>query len=252
MRILMLSWEYPPRVVGGIARVVGELSKRLAKEGHDVTVVTYREGNMPYFKKEKSGVKVYCVDNYMINPNNFIEWIMQLNFNMVSKVNELILKGEKFDVVHAHDWLVAYAAKTIKQSTNIPLTATIHATESGRNSVINTDTQRYINDTEWMLTYEANRVIVNSNFMKSEVQRLFGLDYNKVDVIPNDIDLDKFDGIVRNYEFRRKYAKDNERIIFTIGRLVNEKGIQHLIHAMPKIIRHYNDVKLVIAGKRTE
>lgn len=252
MRILMLSWEYPPRVVGGIARVVGELSKRLAKEGHDVTVVTYREGNMPYFKKEKSGVKVYCVDNYMINPNNFIEWIMQLNFNMVSKVNELILKGEKFDVVHAHDWLVAYAAKTIKESANIPLTATIHATESGRNSGINTDTQRYINDTEWMLTYEANRVIVNSNFMKSEVQRLFGLDYNKVDVIPNGIDLDKFDGIVRNYEFRRKYAKDNERIIFTIGRLVNEKGIQHLIHAMPKIIRHYNDVKLVIAGKRTE
>ena len=252
MRILMLSWEYPPRVVGGIARVVGELSKRLAKEGHDVTVVTYREGNMPYFKKEKSGVKVYCVDNYMINPNNFIEWIMQLNFNMVSKVNELILKGEKFDVVHAHDWLVAYAAKTIKESTNIPLTATIHATESGRNSGINTDTQRYINDTEWMLTYAANRVIVNSNFMKSEVQRLFGLDYNKVDVIPNGIDLDKFDGIVRNYEFRRKYAKDNERIIFTIGRLVNEKGIQHLIHAMPKIIRHYNDVKLVIAGKRTE
>ena len=248
----MLSWEYPPRVVGGIARVVGELSKRLAKEGHDVTVVTYREGDMPYFKKEKSGVKVYCVDNYMINPNNFIEWIMQLNFNMVSKVNELILKGEKFDVVHAHDWLVAYAAKTIKESTNIPLTATIHATESGRNSGINTDTQRYINDTEWMLTYEANRVIVNSNFMKSEVQRLFGLDYNKVDVIPNGIDLDKFDGIVRNYEFRRKYAKDNERIIFTIGRLVNEKGIQHLIHAMPKIIRHYNDVKLVIAGKRTE
>ena len=248
----MLSWEYPPRVVGGIARVVGELSKRLAKEGHDVTVVTYSEGNMPYFKKEKSGVKVYCVDNYMINPNNFIEWIMQLNFNMVSKVNELILKGEKFDVVHAHDWLVAYAAKTIKESTNIPLTATIHATESGRNSGINTDTQRYINDTEWMLTYEANRVIVNSNFMKSEVQRLFGLDYNKVDVIPNGIDLDKFDGIVRNYEFRRKYAKDNERIIFTIGRLVNEKGIQHLIHAMPKIIRHYNDVKLVIAGKRTE
>lgn len=47
----------------------------------------------------------------MINPNNFIDWIMQLNFNMVAKVNELIAKGEKFDVIHAHDWLVAYAAK---------------------------------------------------------------------------------------------------------------------------------------------
>ena len=103
-----------------------------------------------------------------------------------------------------------------------------------------------------MLTYEASKVIVNSNFMKSEVQRLFGLDYNKVDVIPNGIDIDKFDGIVRNYNFRRNYAKDNEKIIFTIGRLVYEKGIQHLLYAMPKIIQNYNDVKLVIAGKRTE
>ena len=162
------------------------------------------------------------------------------------------LKGEKFDVIHAHDWLVAYAAKSIKESTKIPLIATIHATESGRNSGINTETQRYINDTEWMLTYEASKVIVNSNFMKSEVQRLFGLDYNKVDVIPNGIDIDKFDGIVRNYNFRRNYAKDNEKIIFTIGRLVYEKGIQHLLYAMPKIIQNYNDVKLVIAGKRTE
>jgi len=58
MKILMLSWEYPPRIVGGIARVVGELSKRLAMEGHDVTVVTYREENMPYYMKEGSGVRV--------------------------------------------------------------------------------------------------------------------------------------------------------------------------------------------------
>ena len=45
---------------------------------------------------------------------------------------------------------------------------------------------------------------------------------------------------------------NNEKIIFTIGRLVYEKGIQHLLYAMPKIIQNYNDVKLVIAGKRPE
>ena len=152
MKILMLSWEYPPRIVGGIARVVGELSKRLAMEGHDVTVVTYREENMPYYMKEESGVKVYCVDNYMIRPNNFIEWIMQLNFNMAAKVNELVLKGEKFDVIHAHDWLVAYAAKSIKESTKIPMIATIHATESGRKSGINTETQ---------MLYQMEQILIN-------------------------------------------------------------------------------------------
>ena len=248
MKILMLTWEYPPRVVGGIARVVYDLSRTLLKDGHDVTVVTYKDGDVPYFEDDR-GVKVYRVDNYMINPNNFIDWIMQLNFNLVAKANEIIAEQGNFDVIHAHDWLVAYAAKTLKNSYNIPIVATIHATESGRNSGIHDETQRYINDTEWMLTYEASEVIVNSNYMKNELQRLFGLPYEKINVIPNGVNLNLFNGIEKDYNFRRKYAMDNEKIILFMGRLVYEKGIQHLIAAMPKILNGYHDSKLVICGK---
>ncbi len=248
MKILMLTWEYPPRVVGGIARVVYDLSRTLLKDGHDVTVVTYKDGDMPYFEDDK-GVKVYRVDNYMINPNNFIDWIMQLNFNLVAKANEIIAEQGKFDVIHAHDWLVAYAAKTLKNSYNIPIVATIHATEAGRNSGIHDETQRYINDTEWMLTYEASEVIVNSNYMKNELQRLFGLPYEKINVVPNGVNLNLFNGIERDYNFRRRYAMDNEKIILFMGRLVYEKGVQHLISAMPKILNGYHDSKLIICGK---
>ena len=248
MKILMLTWEYPPRIVGGIARVVHDLSKRLIKDGHDVTVVTYREGELPYYENDK-GVEVYRVDNYMITPNNFIDWIMQLNFNLVAKASKLIAKEGNFDVIHAHDWLVANAAKTLKHAYNIPLVSTIHATESGRNSGIHDETQRYINDTEWMLTYESTEVIVNSNFMKGHIQGLFGLPFDKINVIPNGINLTNFNGIERDYEFRRQYALDNEKIILYMGRLVYEKGIQHLIAAMPKILDNYHDAKLIIAGK---
>lgn len=248
MKILMLTWEYPPRIVGGIARVVNDLSKRLIKDGHDVTVITYREGNAPYFEDDK-GVKVYRVDNFMINPNNFIDWVMQMNFNMIAKANEIIMKEGKFDVIHAHDWLVAYTAKTLKNSYDIPIVSTIHATESGRNSGIHDEVQRYINDTEWMLTYESTEVIVNSNYMKRELQSLFGLPFEKINVEPNGININMFNGLERDYDFRRKYATDNEKIILFMGRLVYEKGVQHLIHAMPKILAGYNDVKLVITGK---
>ena len=248
MKILMLTWEYPPRVVGGIARVVYDLSHRLIKDGHEVTVITYREGETPYYEDDK-GVKVHRIDNYMINPNNFIDWIMQMNFNMIAKANQIISEEGKFDVIHAHDWLVAYAAKTIKNSYNIPIVATIHATEAGRNSGIHDETQRYINDTEWMLTYEATEVIVNSNYMKGEIQRLFGLPFEKINVVPNGVNLNKFTGMDRDYSFRRRYAMDNEKIILFMGRLVYEKGIQHLISAMPKILAGYHDAKLVIAGK---
>ena len=248
MKILMLTWEYPPRIVGGIARVVHDLSKRLIKDGHEVHVVTYREGNLPEFENDK-GVKVHRVDNYMINPNNFIDWIMQMNFNLIAKANELIAKEGNFDVIHAHDWLVAYAAKTLKNSYNIPLVATIHATEAGRNSGIHDEVQRYINDTEWLLTYEASEVLVNSNYMKNELQRLFGLPYEKINVVPNGVNLTTFNNVERDYDFRRKYALDNEKIILFMGRLVYEKGIQHLIAAMPKILSRYHDSKLIVAGK---
>ena len=248
MKILMLTWEYPPRIVGGIARVVHDLSKRLIKDGHEVTVITYRDGNVPEYENDK-GVEVYRVDNYMIHPNNFIDWIMQLNFNMIAKATEVINKEGGFDVIHAHDWLVTYAAKSLKQSFNLPMVATIHATEAGRNSGIHDDTQRYINDTEWLLTYEATEVIVNSNYMKGHVQGLFGLPFDKISVIPNGINLNNFTGIDRDYDFRRRFAMDNEKIILYVGRLVYEKGVQHLISAMPKILENYHDSKLVIAGK---
>ena len=248
MKILMLSWEYPPRVVGGISRVVHDLSHKLVKDGQDVTVVTYTDGDTPYFEDD-DGVKVHRVDNFMIAPNNFIDWVMQLNFNMVAKAGEIINKEGKFDVIHAHDWLAAYAAKTLKTSYDIPMICTIHATEAGRNNGIRTDMQKYINDTEWLLTYEASEVIVNSNYMKSEIQRLFGLPFEKINVVPNGVNLNNFNNVYRDYDFRRRFAMDNEKIILFMGRLVYEKGIQHLISAMPKILDHYHDVKLVIAGK---
>ena len=248
MKILMLTWEYPQRVVGGLARVVNDLSKRLIKDGHDVTVITYREGNAPYYELDK-GVKVHRVDNFMINANNFIDWIMQMNFNMIAKAGEIIQKEGKFDVIHTHDWLVAYAAKTLKGAYNIPIVSTIHATEAGRNSGIRDATQKYINDTEWMLTYESTEVIVNSNYMKGELQRLFGCPFEKINVVPNGVNLTNFAGIERDYDFRRRYAMDNEKIILFMGRLVYEKGVQHLIAAMPKILSKYHDAKLVIAGK---
>ena len=147
MKILMLTWEYPPRVVGGISKVVYDLSHRLIKDGHQVTVVTYRDGDTSYYEDDE-GINVYRVDNYMIHPNNFVDWIMQLNFNMVAKASELMNKFGKFDVIHAHDWLVSYAAKSLKEAYDVPMVATIHATENGRNSGIHDETQRYINDSE--------------------------------------------------------------------------------------------------------
>ncbi len=115
--------------------------------------------------------------------------------------------------------------------------------------VFSGETQKYINDTEWMLTYESSEVIVNSNYMKNELQRLFGLPYEKINVVPNGVNINLFNEVERDYDFRRHYAMDNEKIILFMGRLVYEKGIQNLIAAMPKILANYHDTKLIICGK---
>ena len=248
MRILMLSWEYPPRIVGGISRVVHDLAQKLGEGGNEVHVVTCWEPGTIEMEKDKN-VFVHRVRTYELNTYSFVDWVLHLNFALLEYSTRLINETGIFDVIHAHDWVVAFTARALKHSYTIPLIATIHATEHGRNWGIHNDTQRYINGVEWWLTYEAWKVVVNSEYMKNEVKDIFKLPDDKITVIPNGVDIHKFDGYERDYGFRRNFAADNEKIVFFVGRLVHEKGVQVLVDAIPKVIGNYNDVKFVIAGK---
>ncbi|HOA97563.1 MAG TPA: glycosyltransferase family 4 protein [Acetivibrio saccincola] len=248
MRVLMLSWEYPPRIVGGISRVVHGLAQKLGERGNEVHVITCWEMGTKEFEKDKD-VYIHRVHSYDVTPNNFVDWVLQLNFSLLEHSIKLINETGKFDIIHAHDWIVAFAARVLKHSYFIPLISTIHATEYGRNCGIHDDTQRYINSIEWWMAYESWRIIVNSEYMKEEVKHVFQVPEDKIDIIPNGVDLDKFDGYEKDMDFRRKYARDNEKIIFFVGRLVNEKGVHVLIDSVPKVLQYYNDAKFVIAGK---
>ncbi len=247
MRILMLSWEYPPRIIGGISRVVYDLAHELGRFGNQVHVITCWEEETPDFEIE-GNVTVHRVHVSEVAATNFIEWVSQLNFAMLESAIKL-LREIKFDIIHAHDWLVAYAAKVLKNSFSIPLVSTIHATEFGRNNGIYSDMQKAINSVEVLLCDESEKIIVNSKYMKEEIKSIFNVTGDKISVISNGIELGKFDEIKFDSEFRNNYAAPNEKIVFFVGRLVSEKGVHVLLNAIPKIIRSYNDVKFVIAGK---
>jgi glycosyltransferase involved in cell wall biosynthesis len=244
----MLSWEYPPRIVGGISRVVHGLAQKLGERGNEVHVITCWEMGTKEFEKDKE-VYIHRIHSYDVTPNNFVDWVLQLNFSLIEHSIKLINETGKFDIIHAHDWIVAFAARVLKHSYFTPLISTIHATEYGRNCGIHDDTQRYINNIEWWMAFESWRIIVNSEYMKGEVKHVFKVPEDKIDIIPNGVDLDKFDGYEKDINFRRKYAKDNEKIIFFVGRLVNEKGVHVLIDSVPKVLQYYNDAKFIIAGK---
>jgi len=246
MRICMLTWEFPPRIVGGIARHCLGLSKALAKLGHEVYVVTLEFPGTPLFE-DVDGVKVHRVLIELGHPN-FIIWTFIFNHFMEKKVAELS-RSVKFDIIHIHDWLTAEAGVSSKYFLDKSLVSTVHSTEVGRSQGLHNPDSFLIDGIEWWMTYEAKRVIVCSNSVKWEIESHFNLPHDKVTVIPNGVEVSTFNLNINREEVKRRYGiKPNERIVLFIGRLVPQKGVDMLIKAVPLIIQRHRDARILIAG----
>ncbi len=251
MKILVLAWEFPPRIIGGISRHVAELYPELVKLDHQVCLITVAIENAPY-QEIVEGIDVRRIS--VTATQDFFAWIDEMNQKMGSYVASLIDDQKySFDLVHAHDWLVADAAIAIMQKLQIPLVATIHATEFGRNNGIHTDANRHIHFKESILTSAAQRVIVCSKYMRDEVERAFKCPDTKVDVIYNGLNLARATCLHRQdfdpITWRAKYAEFDQKIIYYVGRITYEKGIFILLNAAPKILTAMEGkAKFVIIG----
>jgi glycogen(starch) synthase len=251
-RVLMLAWEYPPRIIGGIARHVDELSKALAAHGIEVDVLTAFHPGAPAEEVMPVGrgrVRVLRASAPPLVALDFVSEIHQLGFGLLERL--LAQRQTDYDLVHAHDWLVAFAARTLKHGKGLPLVATIHATEAGRNQGVHTPLQRYIHSIDWLLTYEAQRVICCTRSMRAEVEVALRVPPDKVRTIPNGIDPSRLmhsDSPEDLAAFRRQWAAPEERIVLFVGRLVREKGVGTLLDAMPAVLAVHPEAKFVVAG----
>ncbi|MBF2056570.1 MAG: glycosyltransferase family 4 protein [Cyanobacterium sp. T60_A2020_053] len=248
MKILVLAWEFPPRIVGGIARHVAELYPEIVRLNHQIHLITVEFGSAPRTETVE-GIRVYRAP---VTPHDhFFQWVKNMNDSMYRQGEKLIDKIGTFDLIHAHDWLVAQSAINLKFRYKIPLVATIHATEYGRNNGIHNESQAYIFQEENHLIYNAWRVIVCSNYMRGEIRRVFNCPENKIDVVYNGIRAEKkkhppyFD----HQTFRRRFANDEEKIVYYVGRMTYEKGVQVLLNAAPSILHQtHGKVKFIIIG----
>lgn len=241
----MLSWEYPPVVVGGLSRHVYELSRHLAQAGHDVTVYTRGHSDAPTERVEE-GVRVVRVQGYPPPLDDMIPWTLALNIALIHRAMDELAERHT-DVLHAHDWLVAYAGTVLADLCSIPLVTTIHATERGRHSGRLPGTrQKFVHEVERWLVSESERIVTCSSFMREQVASSLGADPERLDLIPNEVDLAPFDADVS------APARDRGRpeLLFA-GRLEYEKGVQTLLEAMPVIRREVEGAVLIIAGNGT-
>lgn len=251
MRVLMLSWEYPPVIVGGLGRHVHALATSLAAGGHEVTVVTRHADGAP-LTEVAEGVRIVRAPEdppaFPLQTPSLLAWTMAFNHTLTRAALRAAATGE-YDVIHAHDWLVTHTAVTLKEHLNLPLVATIHATEAGRHQGwLPGEMNKCIHTVEWWLGREAAKVLVCSSYMKWEVSRLLELPSQSVDVIPNGVDGKIWRAPARAVVAARSQFAGDGPLVGYAGRLVYEKGVQHLVGAVPRLRQRHPDLRVVIAG----
>jgi glycosyltransferase involved in cell wall biosynthesis len=217
---------------------VAELSKYLiGKGGVEVHVITTGK------KKDSvtnGSLTVTRIPTRLCAKDDFLNWVLEFNLNIVNYFIKDFRRYGHYDIIHAHDWMTARSASAIAKATGTPLIATIHATEHGRNHGLHNWLSHCIHDLEDDLVKDAGHIICCSDFMKQQIIQLFDTGEKDITVIPNGVDTSKYSW------FRNRH--NTEANVLYAGRLVPEKGVHVLLHAIETMIRKYPNLRLVLCG----
>jgi glycogen(starch) synthase len=258
VKILMVSWEYPPVVIGGLGRHVHHLSTALAAAGHDVVVLSRRPSDTdpsthPSSDELSEGVRVIAAahdPHEFTFGNDMMAWTLAMGHAMIRAGLTIKKPGTERpwrpDVVHAHDWLVAHPAITLAQFYDVPMVSTIHATEAGRHSGwVSGPLSRQVHAVESWLVRESDSLITCSASMADEITELFGPGLAETIVIRNGID-------AARWPFAARRPRTGPGELLYLGRLEYEKGVHDVIAALPRIRRTHPGTTLTIAGEGTQ
>jgi len=253
MRVLLISWEYPPVIEGGLARHVRKLSEHLVGEGVEVQVLTRGGGHLPA-QEERHGVAIHRVQEppFPKDASAFVNWVEAMNADMREVGLELCAEHD-FALVHSHDWLVAAAAEEIARRFDRPWLTTVHATEFGRHQGwVHNHPQSHIHAAERAMVHGADRIITCSRYMRGHVAGVFGVSPLRVSVIPNAIDPHDLEPLTEDLEaLRARFAKPDEHLVLLVGRLVYEKGFHLALDALAPVVLGHENVRFVVAGTGT-
>ena len=183
MRIIIFSWEYPPRIIGRLAHYVKTLAMQLVENRTEPYVVTYHDYSTGEYD-ERGGVKTFRVTNPVRTHIGVLTWVLTLN-QEVERMAANIYYDEKkqIDLIDVHDWHFIPAAVTLKKALAIPFVYSIESLEEHRSHGANSPFNMAIKSIEWLGMYEARKMIVKSEWMHDEVFRLYNVPLEKMNVI---------------------------------------------------------------------
>jgi glycogen(starch) synthase len=256
-RVLILSWEYPPVIEGGLARHVRKLAEALVRQGTSVDVLTRGVGGRFPAEEPDGGVAAGVCVHRVREPSwprdldRFVAWVEQMNDDMLS-AGEALAQEHDYELIHGHDWLVAPASLALAERLGVPYVTTVHATEHGRHQGwVQDPPQSHIHSVERSMARSADGVIVCSYYMRGHVADIFDIDERRIAVIPNGVDPKDLRPVGDLEALRREFAAPHEKLVLLVGRLVYEKGFQLALDALPEVIEQVENVRFLVAGSGT-
>ena len=246
MRVLTLTWDFPPRTTGAAAHVDG-LTRALGHGGHDVVVLTI--GRPGTSSEQALPVGEIGLPVRVLRANVDLPWIPD-EFHVATSASAghhvvqltTTLRDWAPDVVHAHNWEVAWAAHTLAALHDVPLVTTFHATTRGQHGgSLPPGEPSTIHAVESWLAHSSQHVIASSKFMAREVITGFELPSERVHHIPNGIDPEWWSS--------GDHASGRAPLVLSWGRVKYEKGFQVLARAMSKLRSRVPGIECIIAGR---
>lgn len=242
MKVLMLAWEFPPNIVGGLGRHSYNLVKALNSLGIHVELFLPRgkytiiSGVDYIILPEEIKFSVYSnVQNLSVA---YLDLLERVRAYTDAAVRSALTKD--FDIIHANDWLTALAGIKIKELTGKKLIVTIHSTEYTRTIG---HPWKFIEDIERMAVQKADVVVTVSESSKNMISRLYNVLPDKIKVIYNAIDQN---------EYSKHRLNANSKLVLYVGRLSPQKGVDHLIRAFKLVSENDKDAILGIVGEGPE
>ncbi|MEL6892778.1 MAG: glycosyltransferase family 4 protein [Actinomycetota bacterium] len=253
MRVMMLSWDYPPQAIGGTAAHVTGLAHALVDAGHEVIVLTVAHPRADLEAERIGDVKVFRADADLpwIPAERHIARVASANHAIVKLADRVEEELDAWfpDVVHGHDWTVGWAGDTLASKYDVPFVLTMHGTERVRHGGnLPQGEPSDIAAIEWWLAFRADRLISPTRFVVEQLVEGFELSPEQIDRIPNGIDPDAWSG-ADHPAGGAIDRPDIDPLVVSWGRVQYEKGFQILARAMASVRQRIPEVRCQIAGR---
>jgi glycogen synthase len=234
LEIVILTNEYPPHIYGGAGVHVKYLSRELARledRRHELRILCFGEQKENAGRFSVEGVRERR-DFPFQDPRHekFLETLFR-NLFMTGSV-------KRAEIIHCHTWYTYLAGCLMKQILGAPLVITTHSLEPHRPWKEEQLGSAY-RATAWLekTAYEnADGVIAVSGSMKQGVQALYRVPPEKVRVIPNGIDGEEYKPTFDPSILRRYHIDPDKPFLLFVGRITRQKGVVHLLQAIPRLL----------------